>query len=359
MPLTEEQNRKIIDAIAARAQELCPGALALIGVYGSFLTGDIHPRSDLDLLILINDERGRQLSSAFLVDDLGLGFDLYCTSWDDLRQDARYEHPHLSKLMDSRIVWCADEKYRAELETLRTQVRETLAAPFGPADYEKAEKELREAMQCFAYAALAETPSEARRQAGEVLYHIENAVALLNKTYFRLGVRRCYQELEAMEKRPAHLCELIEAVSAAGTAGEIKERLTLLMRALSATFAEVKQTLPPPPLADAAAVAGTYEEMVSNWRGKLHLAAETGDRHLALMSLGSFDAMLADVLGPAGRDRYDAPALYDPDDLAKTAADFDALLQDYLAEYRRAGAEVNRYADVDAFVLGCLKGNDA
>ena len=162
-----------------------------------------------------------------------------------------------------------------------------------------------------------------------------------------------------MEKRPVRLCELIEAVAAAETATEVKERLTLLMRALSATFAEVKQTLPHPPLPDAAALAGTYEEMFSNWRGKLHLAAETGDRHLALMSLGSFDAMLADVLGPAGQARYDAPALYDPGDLRETAAGFDALLDSYLEEYRRAGAEVRQYKDVNAFVSDYLKGYDA
>lgn len=34
---------------------VCPGALAMIGVYGSMLTGDVHEKSDLDLLIVIND----------------------------------------------------------------------------------------------------------------------------------------------------------------------------------------------------------------------------------------------------------------------------------------------------------------
>ena len=134
----ETRNKKIIDAVLEKEKALCPGAVALIGIYGSFQTGDIHPLSDLDLLILINDERGWQLGKTFIQEDLGVGHDIYCTDWESLRQDARYEHPHISKLMDSRIVYCADEKYRTELEELRDRVRSTLAEPFGEADLEKA-----------------------------------------------------------------------------------------------------------------------------------------------------------------------------------------------------------------------------
>lgn len=36
----EERNQKIIDAIIEKANIVCPGSLALIGIYGSFMTGD-------------------------------------------------------------------------------------------------------------------------------------------------------------------------------------------------------------------------------------------------------------------------------------------------------------------------------
>ena len=57
----EIRNQKIIDAVIEKEKTLCPGSVALIGIYGSFQSGDVHPLSDLDLLILINDERGWQL----------------------------------------------------------------------------------------------------------------------------------------------------------------------------------------------------------------------------------------------------------------------------------------------------------
>lgn len=347
----EERNRRIIGAEIEREKKICPGALALIGVYGSFATGDVHPRSDLDLLIVINDSRGWALGEAFLQEDLQIGHDLYCTTWESLRQDAERPHPHIAKLMDAKIVYCAEEKHRETLEALRRQARAILDAPFGQADLARAEEEWNQARQCFAQAVTAEGLSERRRQAGGAVYFLENAVALLNKTYFRRGVRRRYAELQEMPKRPENLCGMIESVAAAEDADALLEALTRLMRETEAVFRRERQALAPAgKRPDPKALAGTYEEMVSNWRGKMRLAAETGDRHLALMSLVSLDAMLMDIGEETCIARRDVLAAYDPRDLEKTERGFDAVLADYLEEYRRAGAAVKRYPDIDAFL---------
>ena len=52
---TNPDHQKIIGAIIRKAEQVCPDSLALIGIYGSVATGDTHEKSDLDLLILIND----------------------------------------------------------------------------------------------------------------------------------------------------------------------------------------------------------------------------------------------------------------------------------------------------------------
>lgn len=49
-------NQKIIDAIIAKSEKVCPNSLALIGIYGSVATEDEYEKSDLDLLILIQDD---------------------------------------------------------------------------------------------------------------------------------------------------------------------------------------------------------------------------------------------------------------------------------------------------------------
>ena len=352
MTSLEQRNRKIISAIIEKAAAVCPGSLALIAVSGSFATGDIHEKSDLDLLILINDERGRRLSHTFIQDDLGVGHDLYCTSWDSLRADARYTHPHIAKLMDSKVVWYADEKYVSELESLRAQARAILDSPLNEADFSKAEAQLRTAESCLTDALTAENRSDLLNAAGGVLYYTENAVALINKRYFRRSVRRVYDELNEMKLRPANLCGLIEAIVSAETDDAVRESTLLLIREMRRCFHEVRSLLPASqknaPTADA--LRGTYEEMFSNWRNKMRLAAEEGNRHLSFMSMVSMNAMLSDI---SEKTDVGVPAVmdgYDPQDLIKTAESFDQSLDQYRRVYEQTGLTEARYQDVEAFI---------
>lgn len=343
------RNQKIIDAVIEKADRVCPGSLALIGIYGSFATGDYHEKSDLDLLILINDDNGWQLSCVFIQDDIGVGHDIYCTTWDDLRNDARYDHPNISKLMDSEIVYCADDKYKEELEALRKQARDILSAPFSREDHINAENMLKQAEHFYLSAMIAEDLANARAQAGYVVYYIENAVAMLNKKYFRYGTKRAYEELEQMENKPPRLCEMIEDVLSADSVERIQNHLTVLMRETVRVFGITEPPAAKKPVT-ADTIGGTYEEMFSNWRNKMYIAAEKGDRHLAFMSLISLNAMISGISNETEIGSYDVLGCYDPNDLNKTALACDGLLNEYLNEYKKADLQVTRYRDIDDFV---------
>lgn len=352
----EERNQKIIDAVIKKADSLCPGALALIGVYGSFARGDFHEKSDLDLLILINDDRGWQLGCGFIQEDLQVGHDIYCTTWEQLAADARYEHPNISKLMDAQIVYCADDSYRRQLDALRQTAKEILSAPLSAEDCAKAEKQLKAAQHHYAETMISECRSDVLSGAGNVIYYVENTVAMLNKQYFHRGVNRAYEELDAMQHRPEKLCATIDAVISATSTTSVKEHLTTLMRETTAVFRQVRAALLPPKKAPGADVlAGTYEEMYSNWRNKMYTAAETGNRHLAFMSLTSLNEMFSDIGSETAIGRYDALAGYDPQDLHRTAQACDAVLREYQSEYQRAGMRANCFSDIDAFVLDYLR----
>ena len=85
------------------------------------------------------------------------------------------------------------------------------------------------------------------------------------------------------------------------------------------------------------------------------LAAETDNRMMAFSTLGSLQAMLDDIAGSVDIGNYDALSGYDPDNLWETAEFFDRTMDAYLAEYRKAGLDVKRYADIDEFVENYLK----
>lgn len=142
-----DMNEKMIDIIIKRADVLCPDSLALIGVYGSVVTGDEYEKSDLDLMILINDENGQVLADGFIIDDADIGYDLYCTNWDMLENDAQCDHAHLSKLFDSVIVYCKDKSALKRLDEIRRKAAELLASD---RRYEKADKVYSDAKKMLA-----------------------------------------------------------------------------------------------------------------------------------------------------------------------------------------------------------------
>ena len=334
-----ERNKKLIEAIIEKADRDCPGALAMIGIYGSFLTGDIHDKSDLDLLILVNDGRGYGLAATFILEDESIGHDLYCTTWEQLEADASFTHPHISKLMDSEIVYCADPAYLIRLETLRCQAMtaDTRSA---------AENALKEAERCFAKALLATDLPDIRFWSGYMIHQIFDSIALVNHRYFKLGTRRVFDEIEAMIHKPDNLRSLVDPILQAGNPDALKAALPPLMQAAEELF--------PAAYHPAEIFPGTYEEMFSNWRNKMYLAAETNDRYLSFSSLGSLDVMLKE-LGYT----YDVMAKYNPEDLLSSAKAFDNILEEYRKEYDKADIAIATYPDVDVFIDEYIKNETA
>ena len=148
---------------------------------------------------------------------------------------------------------------------------------------------------------------------------------------------------------------MIEAVISAGRIEDIKSALCTLMEKCIATFDEAKKTLTGEKQKAADVLPGAYEEMFSNWRNKMHLAAATGNRHLAFTSLVNFTGMAEELYGMTDIALYDGLEDYNPDDLNETAVRFDALLDSFLQEYEKAGIKTKRYPDIDAFSEDYLK----
>ena len=122
-----ERNRTIIDAVIKKAEIVCPGALDIVGIVGSFHSGNYHENSDLDLLIVINDKSGYKLSKCFICGDVG--FDIYCKTWDDLDRLAEFPHPHATPLLECDIVYTSGNEAISRYMDLRTKLNKLLKAP--------------------------------------------------------------------------------------------------------------------------------------------------------------------------------------------------------------------------------------
>ena len=338
--------QKIIDAIIKKAELVCPESLDLIGIYGSFATGDIHPKSDLDLLILINDGKGYQIADGFILDDIDVGYDIYCTTWEMLENDAACNHPYLSKLLDSPIVYLKDEAAAARLEALRDKAKTILSSE---KRYDKAAAALEIAKKMYADCLLADSFPQAYIYAGEVIYYLLNAVMLCNGGYFKKGVKRTFEELAPLGL-PFDMEALVMAVIEAETTEKLSERLTVLLRTVAVYLSVPKQKEQPA----RENIAGTYEEMFSNWRNKMYEAAEKKDLYSSYSNMVSFVLMMQDIADEVEIGMPDIMSRFDPKDLSGNAQLFDDALDGYLAAYQKAGIKPKRYDNVEKWVAAYL-----
>ena len=322
-------NEKVIDAIIKQAEALCPDSLALIGVYGSVITGDEYEKSDLDLMILINDEKGQVLADGFIIDDADIGYDLYCTNWDMLENDAQCGHAHLSKLFDTVIVYCKDKSALKRLDEIRRKAAELLASD---KRYEKADQAYSDAKKMLAEVYLAQSLSKARSCAGAAIEFIENAVMLYNGQYFRKGTKSALDELKQLGL-PFDLETRILAVIQAETVEKIRAELTEVF-ALADGYLQVpkKKELP-----SAENLRGTYEEMYSNWKNKMTEAAGGDDVYSSFMNLLSLQWMFYEIAECIAVDGFEIMDKFSPKNLEENVDVFNQALNKYLAEYEKVG----------------------
>ena len=342
-----DMNEKMIDAIIKKAEALCPDSLALIGVYGSVITGDEYEKSDLDLMILINNENGQVLADGFIIDDVGIGYDLYCTNWDMLENDAQCDHAHLSKLFDSMIVYCKDESTLKRLDEIRRKAAELLASD---KRYEKADQAYSNAKKMFAEVYLAQSLSKARSCAGAAIEFIENAVMLHNGRYFRKGTKSALDELKQLGL-PFDLETRILAVIQAETVEKIRAELTKVF-VLTDGYLQVpkKKELP-----SAENLRGTYEEMYSNWKNKMAEAAGRDDVYSSFMNLLSLQWMFYEIAECIAVDGFEIMDKFSPQNLEGNVDVFDQALNKYLAEYEKVGICPRHFESMTEFIESCSR----
>lgn len=334
-------NRKIINAIIEKAEALCPDSLALIGVYGSVATGDDYAKSDLDLLILIQDEDGRKLGTGFILDDNGVGYDIYCTDWNSLRREAQCHQAHISKLMDSEVIYVKNQKAYDELCKLRKETKLFLESD---ERFERVNELITKAKASYTDSLLCDTLGEVRLCASDVMNCLLNAVVLYHGRYFRLGVKRIFEEIVNLPVTD-ELSDNMRKIAASKDVSEIRDLMKgLLLYAQRHLHRENQKEEP------SAALTGTYEELYSNWRNKVEQAAKGGGVFSSFMNMCSFHYMLSDILSEFDIGNYSIMEEYNPENLSDNVLIYDKYLKKYEKICNKAGIKIKRFSDVDAFV---------
>lgn len=334
-------NQKIVDAIIAKSEKVCPDSLALIGVYGSVATGDEYEKSDLDLLILIQDDEGWKLGTGFILNDSGVGYDIYCTNWEGLRFDAECHHAQISKLMDSKIVYIKSQEAYSELCKLREQTKAFLESE---ERFKRVNELIAKAKISYADSHLHETLGQVRLDAYDAMLFLLDAIMLYHGVYFKHGMKRIFEELSKLPVEE-EFSNNMRKISASKDILELRMLLKNLVLYVESHARQENEKEEP-----SECISGTYEEMYSNWRNKVEEAAVKNDVLSSFMNMCSLNCMFSDISSEVNIGTYNIMEEYNPDCLEDNIRIYDEYLEKYEEIYKEAGVTVKRFSNIDEFV---------
>jgi hypothetical protein len=343
----EERNDRIIKSIIKKTESVCPGAVALIGIAGSFHSGDIYEKSDLDLCIVINDDSAWKIASCFILGDVA--FDVYCTPWNRLEEMAEYNNPYVTKLLELDIVYCSDHKYLQKYMDLRSKITDKLNQPYSIEDSEKVDKYIDEACKAYANIMLSDSYGECRYAVAGMLYYIEFAIYMCNKTFIKRGIKRIPEEISAMKYLPIDFNMLYSRLINAESVEETKEVSTRLMKAVKEFVKQMKPKVTTKKEISEADIKGTYEEIYSNWRNKMYHAANRDDAYLSLMTAASCQQFYDDMYSKYNIDRIDLMKNITRNNLTLWAEEFDNAMEQYKRNYESLGVPIRYYTNLEEF----------
>jgi hypothetical protein len=238
---------------------------------------------------------------------------------------------------------------------LRKTVRDKLDAPFSTEDANNVTRHFAHAMQAYATVMLSDTVAECKYASARMLLAIEYLIYLANKSYVRRGVRSIPEELRTMKRLPQHFWPDYQQLIAANSHDGIQSCSTRLMKTIQAFVTTVNEPVMAKKEMTQEGIRGTYEEIVSNWRSKMHLAAQTGDAYLALMTMASCQLFYDEFATEYNIDRVRLFEGFQIDDLSRSSELFDAATEYFRCLYTQVGAPVRSYPSIEAFEKAYLE----
>jgi predicted nucleotidyltransferase len=337
------KNQNLIDMVIEKAKRDFPEDIAIVGLTGSFSTGDFHEKSDLDLIIINNTQRGWKISKSFIYDDVG--YDIYCTPWETrIEEEANLESPGVSSLLEMKILYYAKPEDLEKLRSYQQRARKLLAEPIGESCIYRGEKSIVLAKQSFAQMMLEESIGSVRYYSSEVMYHLVNSIVALNNTYLKRGIKRYFEEISAYRYLPENFEGIYWNILRSRTVTEIRATTQAFLKSVISLSEKMRRELVPSPKPTKENMRGTYEELWSNYRNKVMKSAEEKDLSYAYWTAMGAQNFLNEMTKENGTPKFDLMARFDPKYLGGLKKAFEEIAEEYRKIYDTVGLSVEKFS---------------
>jgi hypothetical protein len=277
-----------------------------------------------------------------------MGYDIYCTSWENLQKKSELDCVGVSSLTDLQILYYSKSEYLDKFNELRMKALCALAEAPGISSVKRAKKHLDNAKQEYADLMLADGLGGVRYSSCGVVYHLVNCLVSLNNTCIKRGIKRYFEELLTYDYLPENFEHLYMSVIESKTIDEIKVSSLSLLKAVARLYEKMNRDFSRPLSPTFDNLKGTYEELWSNCRNKVINSTAENDKsyaYFAAMGAQNYLDEMAEV--HCGTKKFDLMQHFIADDLDLFKSAFLEAMDEYLQEYVKVGRKVEHFNSFD------------
>ena len=341
-----DPRQMMLDALVQTIEGRYRDSVAFVVVYGSYVTGQMSPKSDVDVVFVGKDARAFELQRTFIFQ--GIGYDFFCMPIERVRRIVDEFQPLVSIFAEGRLLWAdssATETYFAELQrAIRTAGHDTK-----PTKYADEVEALLTKMKALVFDHQIASPPVRQHIQGRLILLVGDLLARVNRTYFRSGIKRYLEEIDAFVLKPQSVTARLEAL----TRGVVPTvELAQLLVDLEQFWAETKRQGLAWRVTPESELSGFYEEAISTWN-KIQHAAENGDHRLTYLAA----ACLEDELTRLRAQGLSLTSMFvgcptGAEQIAVNAATNQRELAEFLVQHGVSILEFADIADVVAYIGG-------
>jgi hypothetical protein len=305
--------KQLADTLVDKVKRDYAGDVSIIHIHGSYIYGNTHNLSDLDIFFVPRTGRGYNLGTTFIMD--GIGCDFWALSWERLERIAAHDESVVSILTEGEILYYYSNE---DLQRFNDLGKKSLELYKDKNFSVRHAEELSNNLYKIYYKIQkGTTMTDLRYCIIDFLFWLSFILAELNGVLIKKGRKYLKEELLSMPVVPRDLEVMYDTLFYSTNIPEIKGCLITLIDELLIIIKEQKEVYATTNLFDRV-FAGWYEEMIQSYN-KIYHACEINDIYTPLFASVQYVDEMDEMFTETGYKSFlpDIVGYYDPNDLSK------------------------------------------
>jgi hypothetical protein len=196
----------------------------------------------------------------------------------------------------------------------------------------------------------------ALRLLNKIITNVEFIIYMINRSYVKRGTKRIPEEISSMGKLPLHFLDTYNIICNCDSLTYIKAGASSFMMDIDELLSEYGIEIEEEYIEEndetkleltSDNIKGTYEEIYSNWKNKMHHAVDINSNYLSFRTMASCQEFYDEMSSLFDIPKIELLSRYSPTDLVGNEVAFNEAMEEWKKLYTHVGLEVEYYDSLE------------